>query len=46
LQCVCSNRYELPLEDTNAAVLAAIGEQVLPLAILEAAFDRGRAAAG
>jgi hypothetical protein len=46
LQYVYSNRWELPLEDTNAAVLAAIGEQVLSPDILETAIDRSRAAAG
>jgi hypothetical protein len=37
---VCSNRYELPMEDTNAAVLTAVGEQVLSPEMLEAAIDR------
>jgi hypothetical protein len=37
---VCSNRYELPMEDTDAAVLTAFGEQVLSPEMLEAAIDR------
>lgn len=37
---VCSNRYELPMEDTNEAVLSAVGEQVLSPEMLEAAIDR------
>jgi Recombinase zinc beta ribbon domain len=39
-QHVCSNRYELPMEDTNTAVLTAVGEQVLSPDMLEAAIDR------
>jgi hypothetical protein len=37
---VCSNRYELPMEDTNAAVLTAVGKQVLSPEMLAAAIDR------
>jgi hypothetical protein len=36
----CSNKYELPMDATNAAVLGAIGEQVLSPDVLEAAIDR------
>jgi hypothetical protein len=37
---VCSNRYELPMADTNTAVLTAVGEQMLSPDMLEAAIDR------
>lgn len=37
---VCSNHYELPMEDTNSAVLTAVGEQVLTPDILQEAIDR------
>jgi hypothetical protein len=37
---VCSNRNEPPMEDTNAAMLTAVGEQVLSPEMLEAAIDR------
>jgi AcrR family transcriptional regulator len=37
---VCSNNYELPMDDTNAAVLGAVGEQGLSADIVEAAIDR------
>ena len=37
---VCTNGYELPMEPTDAAVLGAIGEQVLSTSIIEQAIER------
>ena len=36
---VCANNQELPMPDANAAVLSAMGEQVLSPAVVEAAVD-------
>ncbi len=37
---VCANKQELPMTDANAAVLSAMGEQVLSPAVVEAAVTR------
>ena len=37
---VCANNQELPMPDANAAVLSAMGEQVLSPAVVEAAVAR------